>query len=127
MDSSKLLMKGKPLPPGHAEACQRGKRNMNRMRHQREDAESIAIRALGFLAGDDSHMERFLALTGIGPGDIRAAASEPGFLAAVLDHVASDESLLLAFAANAGLAPGAVATAKAALAGPGPDSDHQWP
>jgi hypothetical protein len=100
---------------------------MNRLRHQREDAESVAIRALGYLAGDDSLMERFLALTGIGPGDVRAAAAEPGFLAAVLDHVASEESLLLAFAANAGIAPGAVAAARAALAGPGADPDHQWP
>lgn len=100
---------------------------MNRMRHSREDAESVAIRALGFLAGDDSHMERFLALTGIGAGDIRAAAAEPGFLAAVLDHVASDESLLLAFAANAGLPPGAVAAAQAALGGSRVDPDHQWP
>jgi hypothetical protein len=33
---------------------------------------------------------------------LRAAAAEPGFLAAVLDHLASDERLLLAFAAHAG-------------------------
>jgi hypothetical protein len=97
------------------------------MRRPGEDAESVAIRALGFLAGDDSRMERFLALTGIGPGDIRAAAAEPGFLAAVLDHVASDESLLLAFAANAGLSPGSVAAARAALAGRGADPEHHWP
>jgi hypothetical protein len=97
------------------------------MRQPREDAESVAIRALGFLAGEESRMERFLALTGIGAGDIRAAAAEPGFLAAVLDHVASDESLLLAFAANAGLAPQMVTAARAALAGPGADPDHHWP
>jgi hypothetical protein len=97
------------------------------MRQPREDAESVAIRALGYLAGDESRMERFLALTGIGAGDIRSAAAEPGFLAAVLDHVASDESLLLAFAANAGLAPQTVARARAALAGPGADADHHWP
>jgi hypothetical protein len=100
---------------------------MNRMRHAKEDAESIAIKALGFLAGEESRLERFLALTGIGAGDIRAAAAEPGFLAAVLDHIASDEPLLLTFAANAGLAPAAITSARAALAGPSPDPDHQWP
>jgi hypothetical protein len=100
---------------------------MNRLRDTTGDAQGIAIRALGFLAGEESRLERFLALTGIGPGDIRAAAAEPGFLAAVLDHVASDEALLLAFAANAGISPGSVAGARAALSGPGPDADHQWP
>jgi hypothetical protein len=100
---------------------------MNKLRHAGQDAESIAIRALGFLASEESRLERFLALTGIGPGDIRAAAAEPGFLVAVLDHVASDEALLLSFAANAGLDPGSVTRARAVLAGPGVDPDHQWP
>ena len=43
----------------------------------------------------------------------------PGFLAAVLDYLAGDEPLLLAFAADAGVQPEAVARAHAALRGPG--------
>jgi hypothetical protein len=40
---------------------------------------------------------------------LRAAAAEPGFLAAILDHLASDEKLLLAFAAEARQEPEAAA------------------
>ena len=59
-------------------------------------AESIAIEVLTFLAGNPARRDRFLALCGLGRDNLRAAAAEPGFLAAILDHLASDESLLLA-------------------------------
>ena|SRR5262245_51168385 len=84
----------------------------------REAAEILAIQALGFLAEDPSRLARFLAMSGVGPQRIRAAASDPAFLAGVLDHVASDESLLIAFAEHAGITPAAVKQAHAALAGP---------
>jgi hypothetical protein len=56
-------------------------------------------------------------LTGLGPETIRQAAASPGFLAAVLEHIASDETLLMTFAANAGLDPAQVGAAAARLAG----------
>ncbi len=83
----------------------------------RETAESLAVQALGFLAEDPERLGRFLALSGIGPERIRVAAAEPGFLAGVLDHVAADESLLLAFAAHAGIDPADMEGARGALAG----------
>ncbi len=88
---------------------------MNAMRESRDGAEMIAIQALSYLAGDPERLDRFLALTGIGPEALRAAAQEPGFLAGVLDHVAGDEAMLLAFAANAGIAPEDIASARATL------------
>jgi hypothetical protein len=84
---------------------------------RRDAAESLAVQALTFLAGDPERLARFLALTGIGPGQIRAAAATPGFLAGVLDHVASDEALLMAFAGEAGVEPGEIERARLALAG----------
>jgi len=81
----------------------------------REWAESVAIEALGFIAGEPERLGRFLALTGIGPESLRAAAHESDFLAGVLDHVASDEALLLAFAEDARINPETVARARAAL------------
>ena len=75
-------------------------------------AEEIALAALVFLTQDDERLERFLALTGLQPGDLRAAVAGPGFLPSVLDYLASDEPLLLAFAAHAGLAPEAVDRAR---------------
>ena len=63
-------------------------------------------------------LDRFLALSGIGLENLRAAAAEPGFLAAILDHLASDETLLLAFAEHAGQDPEAIAKARDILSPP---------
>jgi hypothetical protein len=84
---------------------------------RRDAAESLAVQALTFLAGDPERLARFLALTGIGPDRIRSAAASPGFLAGVLDHVASEEALLMAFAEQSGIDPADVARARQALAG----------
>jgi Protein of unknown function (DUF3572) len=84
----------------------------------RQDAAmALAIEALGYLAGDPEHLERFLALTGIAPADIRTAARAPDFLAGVLDYIAGDEALLRAVAAHAGVAPEEFDKARQALSG----------
>jgi hypothetical protein len=82
-----------------------------------EAAASLAVVALGYLAVNAEHLERFLALTGIGPDEIRKAAAEPGFLAGVLDYVAGDEALLRAVAAHAGVAPEELDRARQVLSG----------
>jgi hypothetical protein len=82
-----------------------------------EAAEGLAIQALTFIAGDSERLGRFLAITGIGPAQIRAAAQEPGFLVGVLNYLAGDERLLSAFAAETGLDPAHVGKALAALGG----------
>ena len=87
------------------------------------DAENVAIRALFFLAGDEARLGRFLAATGIGPADIRAAAREPRFLAGVLDHMADDESVMLAFSQESGIPPEQLARARDMLAGPPVERD----
>ncbi len=83
----------------------------------REAAEGLAIQALTFIAGEPERLGRFLAMTGIGPGEIRAASREPGFLAGVLEHLAGDERLLNEFATDAGVDPATIGTAIAALTG----------
>ena len=83
---------------------------------RREAAAELAVAALTFLAGETERLERVLASTGLGPQSLRAAAREPGFLLGVLDHVASDESLLLAFANENGIDPEDVGRARDALA-----------
>jgi hypothetical protein len=83
----------------------------------REAAEHLAIRALTFIGSDSAELGRFLATTGIGPAELRAAAHEPGFLVGVLDHILGHEPLLLAFARDADIKPGTVAKAREALAG----------
>jgi hypothetical protein len=79
-------------------------------------AEIIALKALAFLAEERSRLERFLALTGLPPGELRRAADSPSTLQAVLSHLANDESLLLVFSATAGIPPGNLASAAAVLA-----------
>ncbi len=94
---------------------------MKPQRLRRQDAidaaEAVAVEALGFLAGDSERLSRFVELSGIDPSGLRGAARQPGFLAGVLDHIASDDSLLVTFAANAGKSPEEVARACALLAG----------
>jgi hypothetical protein len=82
---------------------------------RQEAAAELAIAALSFLACERQRLERFLALTGLGPQSLRAAAREPRFLLGVLDHVASDEALLLAFANESGIDPADVERARSAL------------
>src|SRR4030088_456410 len=83
----------------------------------REAAETLAVEALGSLAQAPEPLSRFLALSGVDPGAIRAAAAQPEFLAGVLAYLAQDEALLVRFAAEAGVPPGAVERARALLAG----------
>jgi hypothetical protein len=82
-----------------------------------EVAEGLAIQALTFIAGAPDRLGGFLAVTGIGPAEIRAASAEPGFLAGVLGYLASDDRLIAAFAAETGTDPADVARAYAALGG----------
>ncbi len=83
----------------------------------RNAAEELAIAALGFIAAEPERLGRFLAVTGIGPESIRDAAREPQFLGGVLDHIAGDERLLLAFASENELDPNEVIRARDMLAG----------
>ena len=83
----------------------------------REQAEGLAIQALAFIAGDSERLGRFLAVTGIGPAEIRTAAREPGFLVVVLDYIASDEQLIGALAGEAGFDPSDIERGRVVLGG----------
>jgi hypothetical protein len=86
----------------------------------RELAESVAIQALSFLAEEPDRLGRFLSLTGLTPESLRDAASEPNFLLGVLDHLASDDALLQAFAASIESEPQTISAARDLLAGSRP-------
>ena len=82
-----------------------------------EAAEGLAIQALTFIAADGERLGRFLAMTGIGPTEIRAASRQPRFLAGMLEYLASDERLAAAFAAEAGCEAADIGKAHDALGG----------
>jgi len=81
------------------------------------DPETLALQALAFIAGDDDRLERFIGLTGIDPGALRAIASDPAGLGAVLDYLLGWEPLLLEFAEAHELQPESIAVARRKLPG----------
>ncbi len=89
-------------------------------RMTKETAEAIAAQAFLFLAEDGGRLGRFLTETGLDPSALRQSAGDLTILSAVLGHLMADESSLLAFAANAGIAPEDVAGAEAELGGGAP-------
>ena len=85
------------------------------------DAETLALKVLAFLAGQDEALGRFLTLSGIHPQDLRERADDPLLLAAVLDFLLGDDELLTAFAQGEGIDPKVVHQARRALPGAAPE------
>ena len=83
----------------------------------RDDAQSIAILALAYLARDGDRLDRFTGWTGLAIDDLAQAVANPDMLGGVLDYLLGDEKLLLEFAEDAGLAPEEPAQARQALPG----------
>ncbi len=81
----------------------------------RESAEMLAIEALSWIAGDPEQLSRFLALAGIGPATLRKAATDPAFLAGILDFLLGHEPTVLAFAEARGIGPAEIAEARRTL------------
>ena len=84
---------------------------------KRERAIAVGQKALIWMAGQPEFLEVFLAESGLAPEAIRARAGEPAFLGFVLDAVLASDAHVLAFAAEAGLAPEEAARARATLGG----------
>jgi hypothetical protein len=82
-----------------------------------ELAETLALRALAFIAADEERLQRFLVSTGTTPDDVRARAADPDFLAGVYDHLLADDALLVAFAEEVDLPPEEVAVQRYRLPG----------
>jgi hypothetical protein len=81
----------------------------------RDEAETLGLEALGFLASDETRLAAFLRTTGLSLADIREQAASPEFLAGVFDFLMSDDSLLLVFAGHKGLDPNVIGIARRAL------------
>ena len=87
----------------------------------RSAAETLALKALAFLAGDGETLNRFLALSGLHLEDLRERVEDPLLLAAVLDFMLGDDKLLTAFAASEGMHTTIVRAARRALPGAAPE------
>ena len=84
---------------------------------QQNQAETLAIQALSWLAADADILEQFLNTTGAAPGDLRARAQEPEFLGFVLDFIQRDDETILGFCQSVNTSPETVIRARATLGG----------
>jgi len=83
----------------------------------REQAETLGLEALTWIAGQPELAGAFLGASGGTSGDLRDRAGDPEFLGFVLDFLLADETALLAFCADAGMKPDRPMRARAALPG----------
>lgn len=82
-----------------------------------EQAETIALQALSFLAKDDDLLSHFLAFTGLTPDELKKRFREPDLLGGVLDAILADDAILLDFCNSTSLSPNTVILARRALPG----------
>ncbi|MEZ5779273.1 MAG: DUF3572 domain-containing protein [Paracoccaceae bacterium] len=82
-----------------------------------DDAETLALRALGWLAGNDALLPVFLGASGIAADDLRESAADPDFLVSVLDFILMDDGWIAAFCDAEGLAYHMPMAARAAFPG----------
>jgi Protein of unknown function (DUF3572) len=80
-------------------------------------AEILALKGLAYLANSPDSLERFLALSGIGGGELRERAEDPEFLAALMDFLLTDEPLLTGFCEVESLDAKTIHAARRALPG----------
>ena len=80
-----------------------------------EDAEGLALRALGWILSDQNRARRFLDLTGLTPDGLRKSLAQTGTLTAVLDFLASYEPDLTAAAGALEVEPARFAAARERL------------
>ena len=90
---------------------------------QKNIAKDIAFGALSFILSEDSLRDRFLALSGMAPEDMRARIQDTSFLASILEFLLSHEPDLLAYSDHADENPENIAVAWRALGG---GAGYEW-
>jgi len=62
-----------------------------------DQAETLALQALGWLAGNDELMPVFLGASGAALDDLKTRAGDPAFLLSVLEFLTMDDTWVIAF------------------------------
>lgn len=73
------------------------------MAMSQESAETIGLKALGWMAGNEELLPVFLGATGASEADVRAGATDPAFLGALLDFIMMDDAWVTDFCDTASL------------------------
>ena len=71
-------------------------RKLIKMSFSPEAAETFGLKALGWLASNEELMPVFLGSSGAAVDDLKAQASDPAFLASVLDFIMMDDAWVMA-------------------------------
>jgi len=79
------------------------------------DPTIVALQALAVALRDDRRAERLLELTGLTSDELRARATEPAMLAAVLSFLEAHEPDLIAVADELHISPQELVAARSAL------------
>lgn len=87
------------------------------MARTRDSAETVGLKCLAWLIGNEDLLPVFMNATGAGEADLRAGAQDPAFLASVLDFVLMDDAWVQAFCSAEGLPFDAPMRARVALPG----------
>lgn len=82
-----------------------------------ERAEILSLEGLGWLAGDEDALTRFLSLSGADIASLREAAGSRDMMLAVIEFLLSQEDLMLRFCETAEVEPMALHQARHALGG----------
>ena len=87
--------------------------------NSQEHAETLALKCLEWLAGNDELLPVFMGSTGVGEDDMRERAGDPEFLASILDFLLMDDSWVVEFCEDYSVSPDMPMQARAALPGGG--------
>jgi hypothetical protein len=82
-----------------------------------EEAERLALSALGWTVSEPDRAQRLLALTGLAPEDLRSRLDEPSLLAEILRFLEAHEPDLIACAEALEVAPARLVAARRSLEG----------
>lgn len=83
---------------------------------KRGDAQTIALRVIGWIVAETGRAERFLAMTGLDGDQLRAGLSGKAIPLAAMDFLLGHEPDLIACAADLGETPQALVAAREGLA-----------
>lgn len=86
---------------------------------KRENAETVGLQALAWLAGNDEIFPVFLGASGASAADLKVQAEDPAFLGAVLDFILQDDAWVVGFCDSAGIGYDLPMRARHALPGGG--------
>ena len=90
----------------------------------REQAELIALQALGHIASDEDLLMEFLNISGFTPDELRQRAQESEVLGGILDFLLMSDERVLAFSEAIDIPPTLTIAARRALPG---GQEQNWP